>query len=157
MITTVPLPSFLTQFLAKQPLPAMIGGKEVQSSGGETFITRDPGTDEILAEVCDMQSDDVDRAVNAASDAFANASWAGLPAGERCAMLLRLADEVERRCEIISHLEALDGGKVLAQAVGDVGNFVATTRYFAEMALHIERRSTLAVTRSCATRFFGSA
>ena len=90
-----------------------------------------------------MQADDVDRAVQAAAGAFP--AWSRLPVNERCAMLHRLADEVQRRRDIIAHIEALDCGKVLAQAEGDIQNFVDTTRYFTEMALHVEQRSTLPV------------
>ena len=60
-------------------------------------------------------------------------------------MLHRLADEVERRIPIIGQIEALDAGKLEAHAQGDVANFVATIRYFADMAQHISRRNVLAV------------
>ena len=36
-------------------------------------------------------------------------------------------------------------GKLEAHAQGDVANFVATMRYFADMAQHINRRNVLAV------------
>ena len=41
--------------------------------------------------------------------------------------------------------EALDAGKIESQAQGDVQNFVDTMRYFADLAQHVQRRSTLAV------------
>lgn len=145
MSTTVSRPQEIQQFLAQQPLAAVIGGQQVLASNGEVFVTRDPGTGASLAEVSAMQAEEVDRAVAAAADAFANSSWAKQPVNERCATLHRLADEVERRCATIAHLESLDCGKVYSQAEGDVLNFVATTRYFADLAQHVEHRSTLAV------------
>jgi aldehyde dehydrogenase (NAD+) len=88
---------------------------------------------------------DVDAAVNAAQRAFEKSGWATLPPNERGAILHRLADEVERRTKIIAQIEALDAGKIEAQAQGDVANFVATMRYFADLAQHVNRRNTLAV------------
>lgn len=145
MTATRSYPDDVTQFLARQPLGGVIGGVETPAGNGEVFTTRDPGTGEVLAEVSALQAEDVDRAVQAAADAFAHAAWSELPQNERSAQLHRLADAVENRCESLAVLESLDCGKVYDQALGDVRNFVATTRYFAQMALHIEYRTTLAV------------
>lgn len=134
-------------FLSRKPLGAMIGGQEVGASGGEVFGTHDPGTGELLAEVSAMQAADVDRAIQAAAEAFANPAWSGLAPNDRCAMLHRLADAVEERKQIFSQLEALDSGKVYWQAKADVQNFVDTMRYFLEMSLHVPQRSTLAVAK----------
>jgi aldehyde dehydrogenase (NAD+) len=87
----------------------------------------------------------VDRAVQAAADAFANSGWASLAPNDRGALLHRFADAVEGQRRTIAQLEALDCGKVYRQADGDVQNFVTTVRYFADMALHIQHRSTLAI------------
>ncbi len=140
--------SFLPQvaeFLGRTPLKAMIGGRAVPSSSGDVFETRDPGSGEALAEVFAMQPDDVDRAVQAAADAFANSGWAELTPNERAAMLHRLADAVAGRKEIIAQMEAYDCGKVYWQAEGDVQNFVDTTRYFADLSQHVQHRTALAV------------
>ncbi len=147
MTTAVSYAPEVENFLAKKPLAAMIGGQEVLSASGETFTTCDPGTGEPLAEVSATQAADVDQAVKVAADAFTNSGWATMRPNERGAKLHRLADAVEQRCDIIAQIEALDCGKVYGQAQGDVQNFVATMRYYAEMALHIECRSPLAVAR----------
>lgn len=132
-------------FLSTSPLMGVIGGKDAASSNGETLQTRDPGTQEVLAEVYAMQPDDVDRAVKAAGEAFEKTNWAKMPPNERGAILHRLADAVEKRKNIIAQIEALDAGKIYAQAQWDVQNFVDTMRYYATMALHVQRRTTLAV------------
>ncbi len=137
----------VADFLSTGPLEGIAGGQGVASSKGETFTTVDPGSGEVLAEVHALQADDVDRAVRAAAQAFATAKWARLSPNDRGAMLHRLADEVERRKPIIAQIESLDCGKVYAQAEGDVQNFIDTMRYFVEMSLHVEPRTTLAVAR----------
>ncbi len=147
MTTTATLTPEVERFLSGKPLAAIIDGQEVLSSAGETFTTYDPGTGQRLAEVSAMQQTDVDRAVQAAADAFANSGWAMLPANQRGVLLHRLADAVESRRDTLAQIEALDCGKVYWQADGDVRNFVATMRYYAEMALYIDYRSPLAVAK----------
>jgi aldehyde dehydrogenase (NAD+) len=134
-------------FLAAGPLMAWIGGQRVASSNGEVFATVDPGSGRRLAEVYAMQPDDVDRAVCAAAVAFEESGWPRMTPHERGALLHRLADAVERRRPILARLEALDAGKILAQAEGDVQNFADTLRYYADMALYMARRTPLAVAR----------
>ena len=133
------------KFLANQLQKPSVGGKEAAASEGGTFETHDPGSGQKLASVPNFSARDVDSAVAAAQKAFDTSGWATMPPNERGVLLHRLADEVERRLNIIAQIEALDAGKIEAQAQGDVANFVATIRYFADMAQHISRRNTLAV------------
>jgi acyl-CoA reductase-like NAD-dependent aldehyde dehydrogenase len=142
---TVELLPEVRTFLAKPLQRPWVGGKEMKGSDGTTFETHDPGSGEKLATVPHFNARDVDAAVQAAQHAFETTGWASLPPNERGALLHRLADEVERRIKIIGQIEALDAGKLEAHAQGDVANFVATVRYFADMAQHINRRNTLAV------------
>jgi acyl-CoA reductase-like NAD-dependent aldehyde dehydrogenase len=135
----------VAEFLSAGPLKGVIGGKDVESSNGETFATCDPGSKEILAEVYSMQPDDVDRAVRAAAHAFAHSGWPQLAPNERGALLHRLADAVERQKDIVSQIESLDAGKVLAQAEFDVKTFIDCLRYYTDLAAHVQRRSALAV------------
>src|SRR5437764_14641950 len=92
-----------------------------------------------------MGARDIDLAVQAASAAFRRSGWAEMPPNERGALLHRLADAVERHKPILAGIEARDAGKILAQAEGDIQNFVDTLRYFIEMSQHIQRRTPLAV------------
>tara|TARA_R110002049_G_scaffold27321_2_gene94202 strand:- start:388733 stop:390226 length:1494 start_codon:yes stop_codon:yes gene_type:complete len=133
------------KFLARNTLASFVGGKHVESKSGETVATFDPGSGAKLAEVHDLDAAAIDRAVDVASEAFRTQPWAKLPANERSALLHRLADEVERRKAVIAQIESLDAGKIEAQAQGDVQNFADTMRYFADMAQHMDRRTTLAV------------
>jgi aldehyde dehydrogenase (NAD+) len=133
------------KFLDQAEHQPLVGGKAAGSSDRKSFETHDPGSGETLATVPQMSDRDVDAAVAAAQRAFDKSGWATLPPNERGVILHRLADEVERRIPIIAQIEALDAGKIEAHAQGDVANFVATMRYFADMAQHISRRNVLAV------------
>lgn len=132
-------------FLDGSVLASFVAGKRVTGSGGNTFVTSDPGSGEQLAEVHELTAEDVDAAVEAAADAFRNQRWAQLPQNDRSAMLHRLAEAVEGKKSIIAQIEALDAGKIVAQAEGDVQNFVDTMHYFADLAGQVQYRSTLAV------------
>lgn len=133
------------EFLAQETIESFVGGKGVPSRTGAVVSTFDPGSGEKLADVHDLHPDDVDQAIDVANEAFRNQPWAKLSPADRGALLHRLADEVEKRKAIIGQLEALDAGKIEAQAVGDVQNFVDTIRYFADLAQHVQHRNTLAV------------
>ncbi len=132
-------------FLKRGTLGGFVGGKEVFASNGETFNTNDPGTGAKLATIASLQPDDVSRAVDAAAQAFEKNGWSRLPVNERCAVVHRLADAVEKRKAVFAQLESLDCGKIYLQAVSDVENFITTLRYYAELAQHLQRRTVIAV------------
>jgi len=115
-------------FLGRGPLEGVIGGQNVAAAHGELLETRDPGSGQRLADVAAMQAADVDRAVQAAQRAFRETAWARMPPNERGALLHRLADALQTRKKIVGQIEALDAGKVVAQAEGDVQNCVVTLR-----------------------------
>ncbi len=120
----------VADFLGQGPLSGVIGGRDVMASNRAVFCTRDPGSGQPLADVAAMQPDDVDRAVQAAQRAFDATGWPRLTPNERGVLLHRLADAVEKRKPILAQIEALDAGKILAQAEWDVQNFVDTLRYY---------------------------
>ena len=143
--TTENLLPEVAAFLSSSPVKAFIGGNWVAAEDGATLTTCDPGTGAPLAKVPAMGARDIDLAVQAASAAFRRSGWAEMPPNERGALLHRLADAVERHKPILAGIEARDAGKILAQAEGDIQNFVDTLRYFIEMSQHIQRRTPLAV------------
>lgn len=132
-------------FLSQSPLKSFIGGEWVGTASHATFTTVDPGSGEKLAEVYDLQKEDVDRAVRAAEKAFRKSGWATMLPNERGVLLHRLADNVERNKDIVAQLEALDCGKIPAHASGDVEVFIRTMRYFADLAVHVQKRIPIAV------------
>lgn len=143
--TTTPELPEVRAFLSQSPLKAFIGGSWVAAEDGATLTTNDPGSGAPIAQVPAMGPGDVDRAVRAAATAFRSSGWAEMAAHERGALLHRLADAVEKQKPILAQIEARDAGKILAQAEGDIQNFVDTMRYFIEISLHVQRRTPLAV------------
>ncbi|MGV3482886.1 MAG: aldehyde dehydrogenase family protein, partial [Planctomycetaceae bacterium] len=141
--TAIKLRPEVEAFLSRGTFPSFIGGREVTSASGDVVVTLDPGSGDQLGEITDLDSDQVDQAVDVAAAAFPG--WSRLPVQERSAILLRLADAVEQQKAIIAQIEALDAGKIESQAQGDVQNFVDTLRYFVKLSQQVEVRTKLDV------------
>ncbi len=142
-LTSVELLPEVATFLQQQNFTSIVGGKAFPASGPERIAVLDPGSGDKLAEIDELNADEVQEAVATAKRAFP--AWSQLPVNERGALLHRLADAVEKRKNIIAQIEALDAGKIESQARGDVQNFVDTLRYFINMGQHMNPRTTLAV------------
>src|SRR5207248_2087918 len=101
----------------RAPLRKMlIDGEWVEAASGETFETPNAATGEVLARVAEGDAEDIDRAVRAARRAFDGGKWpATAPAG-REALLLRIADLIEKHGEELAQLETLDNGKTLFES-----------------------------------------
>jgi aldehyde dehydrogenase len=80
---------------------------------------------------------DVDRAVQAASDAFPG--WAGTTASRRAELLHAVADRLAERLPELIDTVVLEVGKVLHEARGDVAGAIALLRRFAELASAVEQ------------------
>jgi phenylacetaldehyde dehydrogenase len=121
----------LKSALAATTQRLLIGGKPVESTGGETFETVNPATGEVLARVARGNTADIDLAVAAARRAFEDRAWRTLSAYDRGNLLLRLADLIERYADDLAVLECLDNGKPahLTRLV-EVEGSIKTFRYF---------------------------
>src|SRR5213592_2966645 len=100
----------VSDFIEK-PRKMLIDGKWVNSVSGKTFPTYNPATGEVLAQVAEGNSAEVDRAVTAARKAFEGGPWHTLTASERGRLIWKLADLVESHLEEFAQLESLDNGK----------------------------------------------
>lgn len=89
-----------------------------------------PRTGEVIIDVPEASTAQVDRAVAAARKAFD--SWSRTTPGERSAALLRIADRVEAEADGFAALEALNCGKPINAARGDeIPAIVDCYRFFA--------------------------
>ena len=81
----------------------------------ETVIN--PKTEETIVNLPDASPAQVDAAVNAAAKAFQ--SWSRTTPAERSALLLKLADAIDREAEVFATLEALNCGKPRIRVLQD--------------------------------------
>ncbi len=121
------------------PRKMLIGGRWLEAASGKTFPTYNPATGEVLAQVAEGNSADVDKAVAAARKAFESGPWRTLTASERGRLIWKLADLVESHLEEFAQLESLDNGKPVGVArAADVPLAVDLFRYMAGWATKIE-------------------
>ena len=71
-----------------------------------------------------------DIAVAAARKAFEEGPWSTITPAARGALMLKLAELVERDLLLLASIESLDNGKGITLAKGDVGAVAATIRYY---------------------------
>ncbi|MFG2464352.1 aldehyde dehydrogenase family protein [Streptomyces canus] len=90
-----------------------IDGEFVEAADGKVFKTVSPSTEEVLSEVAQAGSEDVDRAVKAARKAFEK--WSALPGPERAKYLFRIARIIQERSRELAVLETLDNGKPIKE------------------------------------------
>ena len=92
-----------------------IDGVFVDPVGGGSFKTTNPATEEVLAEVSEAGSADVDLAVKAARRAYTR-TWSKLPGRERGKYLFRIARIIQERSRELAVLETLDNGKPIKES-----------------------------------------
>ncbi len=92
----------------------LIDGKWVDARSGETFETRNPATEEIIAHVASAGPEDTAIAVKAARAALEAGPWGTMRASERARIMMRFADLIRARQDDIVMLESLDGGKPIS-------------------------------------------
>lgn len=95
-----------------------IGGLFRPAEGDCWFESFDPATEESLGRVALAGEKDVYRAVSAARDAFESGPWPRMPAAERAAVLLDMADCIEERLEALAKLETRDTGMPITITTG---------------------------------------
>src|SRR5690348_4004002 len=114
-------------------LPHHIGGRDLDSVGGETFEVLDPVTNRAYATAAAGQRADVDAAVAAAAAAFASGPWPRMKARERAGILQRIADIVASRDATLAAFESFDTGLPITQARGQARRAAENFRFFADM------------------------
>jgi aldehyde dehydrogenase (NAD+) len=92
-----------------------IGGDFMDPSGGRSFKTISPATEEVLAEVGEASADDVDSAVKAARRAYTRV-WSKMSGRERSKYLYRIARIIQERARELAVLESLDNGKPIKES-----------------------------------------
>ena len=135
-------PDKFTQFCQNggKPLGGVIGGERVPGSMNATFQTVDPGSQEVLATVCEMGDAEVDMAVEAATRAFhgdGRKGWKNVDVEQRIALVKKLVELCDRDRDVLLACEIRDGGKVSELAEGDFTQIRECAEYFSGVARRI--------------------
>jgi aldehyde dehydrogenase (NAD+) len=120
----------------------LINNRWVEAASGKTFPTINPATGEEICRVAEADTEDVNRAVRAARDAFEKGPWRRMSASERGRLLNKLADLIEQNIDELARLESLDNGKPYRVALAaDLPLTIGCYRYYAGWSDKLQGRT----------------
>jgi acyl-CoA reductase-like NAD-dependent aldehyde dehydrogenase len=108
--------------LPSEPFAArhLIDGVWRDSADGATFERYSPAHATLVTRAAKGGTADTAAAIAAARRAFDDGLWSSLSGRERAALLLRVADLIDRDRERIARTETLESGKPISQAMGEI-------------------------------------
>ncbi|RSL90296.1 hypothetical protein BHE90_010449 [Fusarium euwallaceae] len=95
-----------------------VGGKWISGQAGKTFPVFDPEDDREICQVADLDRSDVQKAIEAAQEAFV--TYSKMPHRERRWLMRRWADLIKENREDIAALCTLELGKPWTESLGSV-------------------------------------
>ena len=96
-----------------------IGGKWQSCEDRERLVRQSPGHGVPVSSVTLCTSDDVNKAVKAARDAFENI-WSETPGAARGRILIKAAQGIRDRLDEMAYWETLETGKPISQAKAEI-------------------------------------
>src|SRR3954463_6393978 len=122
-----------------KPGKLLIDGEWVE--GKKHFDTINPATGEVLTQIADAGSAEIDQAVAAARKAFDDTKgpWRKMSASERGRLIWKLSDLMEQHIDELAELETLDNGKPIFESrYVDIPMAIDVMRYYAGIATKIQ-------------------
>lgn len=119
----------------------LIDGKWVDGAEGRTIERVAPGHGVTVSRYQAAAKIDAERAIAAARRAFDDGPWPRMTASERSLILLRAADMIAARADELAFLDAIESGKPISQAKGELGGAADIWRYAAALARDLSGES----------------
>src|SRR5690625_563029 len=136
--TTHKLTRDTLEILYRHVTTHFIDGAWRESQGQDTIEVTDPATNTVWGSVPVGNENDVNAAVDAAHDAFTTGPSSKTTPSDRAEMMLRIADEIEKRATELSLTNTLENGSPVAETSGAAANAASIFRYFATLAPELE-------------------
>lgn len=115
-----------------------INGEFVDPANGEWIETVDPYTGEAWARIPRGTKEDVDRAVNAASQALKGGAWASMSPTARGKLMHRLGELVLENAQMLAEIEVRDNGKLMTEMEVQLRSHPEWWRYYGGLADKVE-------------------
>ena len=112
-----------------------ISGKWQKSSSGETYDVINPATEEIIGKASKANKEDIQKALKSAQQGFE--VWKHTSPWERSKIIRKISDLIKKRNDALSKLLTLEGGKPLAEGVGESNGAADIFEWSAEEAKRI--------------------
>jgi aminomuconate-semialdehyde/2-hydroxymuconate-6-semialdehyde dehydrogenase len=117
-----------------------IGGEFIAPLADKWLDNINPATGQVYSLLPESTSEDVNRAVAAASVAFPG--WSGMLSTQRAHFMSRIADLMERDLQKLAEMESRDSGKPLHVSLSvDIPRAIANLRFFAGAIQHFSSES----------------
>ena len=114
---------------------AFINGNWVKSSSGKTFPINNPASNEIIAQVSNLDASDADKAIAAANAAFPK--WRDITGKERAGLMRKWFDLILQNKDDLAILMTLEQGKPLTESAGEIVYGASFIEWFAEEAKRV--------------------
>ncbi|MBK5278966.1 MAG: aldehyde dehydrogenase [Bacteroidia bacterium] len=119
-----------------------IDGELVSPASTLYLDNSNPAEGKVYSRIPDSNEQDVARATEAAKTSFTG--WSSMPLDKRTAILLKIADLIDRDFEKLSLAESIDTGKPVALAKSmDISRASANIKFYATAAMHFASESHL--------------
>ena len=111
-----------------------IGGAWVTPSSSATIVVTDSATEERLFAIAEAQQPDLDRAVEAARQAFDSGPWPRMTHAERAEYLRAMAAALRNRAGEVADIWPREAGVLSSVAKGAAEGTASTFEYYASLA-----------------------
>src|SRR6476469_7651221 len=126
----------MTMAMATTDYSMLIGGQPAEAKDGTRFSRESPAHDVVVGTYPSASVADVDRAIEAARTAFDEGPGPGESGATRARVLRRIAELIDENAERLAYVEAVESGKPIAQARGEVSGTAELWWYAATLAQH---------------------
>ena len=127
-----------------QTFPLFINWQWQPASSEETFDVTNPATGQIVAKVAKGTAEDVNKAVQAAREAFDNTEWRNMSPKDRANILYNISHAIAESGEELAYLEAISSGGTVRRIGGnDILQMVDLFQTLAKFVLEYEFSETL--------------
>jgi betaine-aldehyde dehydrogenase len=126
----------MTPTLTETKYKMVIGGESAEAFATDRFTRSSPAHDVVVGSYPAGGIEDANRAVAAARTAFDSGPWPLLNGADRARTLRRVAELIDVHLERLAYVEAVESGKPIGQARGEVRSTAELWWYAATLAQH---------------------
>jgi acyl-CoA reductase-like NAD-dependent aldehyde dehydrogenase len=122
----------------KERYGLFIDGQEVPARGGDYFAVENPATGQTVTEVAEGKAEDIDWAVDVATEAFKDGRWSRMEPRERARILNRAAQHLLEAAEDLAEIETLSTGRPIREMKAQMGRVPEWLEYFGALIQAME-------------------
>lgn len=126
------------RWFMKEYYELFINGREVPAKGGGSFAVENPYTRQVAVHVAEGREEDIQWAVETASNAFRDGRWSRLEARKRSQILQRAACRLAEEAGKLAEIESICTGRPIREMKAQVGRVPEWLDYFGAILQAVE-------------------